>query len=102
LSGQGSSVSSASGTNETKINIAGFGAASPTLFSGQIIDILDPFETTKYPTVKALSGVSSIFIGLISGSWRNTAAINTITFDTDVAGDIITGSRISLYGLKGS
>jgi hypothetical protein len=99
LYGQSSVVSNA-GTNETRISIPGFGANSPALFSGQVIDILDPFEGTKYPTVRALGGVSAILVGLTSGSWRSTAAINTITFDTDVAGDILAGSRFSLYGLK--
>lgn len=99
LYGQSSVVSNA-GSNETKISIPGFGANSPALFSGHVIDIVDPFETTKFTTIRSIGGVSSILIGLTSGSWRNTAAVSSITFDTDVAGDLLSGSRFSLYGIK--
>jgi hypothetical protein len=95
-----SSLVSNAGSNETRVSIPGFGANSPALFSSHVVDILDAFEGTKFPTIRAMGGVSAILVGLTSGSWRNTAAINTVTFDTDVAGDILAGSRFSLYGLK--
>jgi hypothetical protein len=100
LLGNGSAVSSSAFINENKINITGFGANSPALFSAHVVDILDAFETTKYPTLRALGGLSTVNVILTSGSWRSTAGISSITFDTDVAGDILTGSRFSLYGIK--
>ena len=65
------------------------------------LDILDPFETSKYTTARTLSGQTSNSsrIGLTSGAWRNTASLTSITFD-DVFGSFVTGSRFSLYGLK--
>jgi hypothetical protein len=95
-----SSVVSNSGVNETKISIPGFGANSPAIFSSHVIDIVDAFESVKFPTLRALGGASAILVGLTSGSWRSTAGITSVTFDTDVAGDILSGSRFSLYGLK--
>ncbi len=95
-----SSVVSNSGVNETRISIPGFGANSPAIFSSHVIDIIDAFDGVKFPTIRALGGASAILVGLTSGSWRSAAGITSITFDTDVAGDILAGSRFSLYGLK--
>lgn len=99
LSAQTSVVSNA-GTNQTRISIPGFGASFPSYFSGHVIDILDFANSSKYTTVRALGGVGPVLVGLFSGSWRNTAAVDSVTFDTDVAGDIKQYSRFSLYGVK--
>lgn len=69
-------------------------------FGGLIIDILDPFKTTKNTTVKALTGFTGSLnrIFLQSGAWRNTASITSITLD-DFYGDFAQYSRFSLYGV---
>lgn len=70
-------------------------------FGANIVDILDPFETSKYTTTRALAGQVGSFnrIALESGSWRNTAALTSITFD-DIFGNFVSGSRFSLYGIR--
>jgi hypothetical protein len=73
-------------------------------FAASVVDILDPFETTKYTTGRILHGRtgSSNSIELLSGNWRNTAAVDTINFKVDGGQTLIAGTRLSLYGLKAS
>jgi hypothetical protein len=65
-----------------------------------VIDILDPFVTTKNKTVRTLNGdLASIpVIQLISGAWFNTASVTSITLLTQ--GSWTSLSRFSLYGLR--
>ena len=103
--GDGSSVTSAAGSSQTQIVPAFLDRASDSnIYSMAVIDILDPFETSKYTTTRCLwGGTNSSFpgIGLNSGLWQNTAALTSISFG--VPGyDLAIGSRFSLYGLKAS
>jgi hypothetical protein len=116
-----------SGNNYSSHWLAGFGSGSPSStaftstdsmrgidhalaaaatgnFGASVIDILDPFENTKYTTIRSLSGVSSASIFLISGSWRNTDPVSSITLQgpADQTWQMVEGTRISLYGLKAS
>jgi hypothetical protein len=74
-------------------------------FASGVFDILEPYNTTKNTSTRALaghflnSGTGSTFFGLSSGSWRNTASITSISLNT--ASSFITGSRFSIYGIKG-
>ena len=62
-----------------------------------VCDILDPFETGKYSTIRSFMGHDGT-VALYSGLWMNTDAIDSITI-TSVGGSRITdNSRISLYG----
>jgi hypothetical protein len=84
--------------------ISYYAAANATAnkFTAFIMDILDPFETTKFTTTRLFlgQGESDRQIGLESGLWRNTAALTSLKLD--VIGDFVTGSRFSLYGLRSS
>jgi hypothetical protein len=94
LLGDGSSVSSDDADSR-----AGFvtgSSASASAFGGMVIDILDPFETTKNKTIRSLS--TGLGIYLQSSLWVNTAAITTLTLRPPA--NFVTGSRFSLYGLK--
>jgi hypothetical protein len=75
-------------------------------WSAIVMDILDPFETTKNTTLRALSGgISSTdgtLISLHSGLWDNTAAVDSITLTWDGGNPAQEGTRWSLYGLKAS
>jgi len=98
LKGNGSSVTSNANANQSRIV---FEQSSNGNWSADIIDILDPFETTKNTTVRILSGAQTTgFISLVSGFWNNTAALTTILLQTE-GFNLATGSRFSLYGLKG-
>jgi hypothetical protein len=67
------------------------------------VDILDPFETSKFTTVRTLAGMTGALnrIFLHSGAWRVTDAVDTITID-DTLGDFTQYSRFSLYGMRSS
>jgi hypothetical protein len=75
-----------------------------------IADILDYTNTNKYKTTRGLAGGDSnstsqpSIVGLASGSWRNTAAITSITINAFAVGSATTFGQYSsfaLYGIKG-
>lgn len=74
---------------------------SNTSFGAGIVDILDAFDTTKNPTIRALSGHASTesAVGLTSAARLNVEAITSIQLSM-AGGSIGANSRISLYGLK--
>jgi hypothetical protein len=103
LTGNGSSVSSAGASVQPNFYI-GFisgGDAGGSQFGAGVADLLDPFSTTKNKTVKSLTGSTSApELDLYSGAWYNTASVTS--FDLfPLAGNFVTGSRFSLYGIKG-
>lgn len=102
LQGDGSSVTSAAGTDGTSINYFSIiGQTGTTNVFGQgIIDILDYTSTAKNTTVRALTGnLHSNNLRLVSGVWIDTSAVNSISLIT--GGNHITTARYSLYGIKG-
>lgn len=106
LNGDGSSVSSSAGASQTRIlggvNIGGTGTTSA--FGAEVIDILDPFETTKNTTLRIMSGeVNAVApqVRLVSGLFISTDAVTSITLAPNVGSNWVTGSRFSLYGIRG-
>ena len=103
LGGNGSSVFS--NGNASQASILNVGALRQNIsnnsFGATIIDILDPFEATKNPTVRSLNGHASTesIVTLSSGFRNNTAAITSITLFM-ASGNINAKSRFSLYGLR--
>jgi len=72
-------------------------------FGASVVDILDPYSTTKNKTVR-YQGASSVSTGfwnvtLGSGLWRNTSSVTSITITGDAT--MVAGSRLSLYGIRG-
>lgn len=66
-----------------------------------IVDILDYANTSKYKTMRALCGTdtnSSGEVGLFSGVWQSTSAINAISISFS---NIAQNSHFALYGIKG-
>jgi hypothetical protein len=107
LFGNGSSVGSGAQTSFSSFELHYTSAATTTanVFGSGVIDFLDAFSTTKNKTrrVSYSMGVHSGFSGvyLISGVWMNTAAITSIAFTPQFGSNWVTGSRFSLYGIKG-
>jgi hypothetical protein len=101
LQGTGTAVSSYGEANTNLIYCGDIPAASTTAnsFGALVIDILDCYSTTKNKTAKALSGYTSL-IGLYSGHRRNTESTTSLTVQTRT-GSLATGSRFSLYGIRG-
>ena len=102
LYGNGSSVLSAAGTNSSSIVNYPFAGSNFTAnaFGAYVMDILDPYSTTKNTTIRQLAALATSEVQLSSGFWNNTASITSITL-TSASGDLVAGSRFSLYGLKG-
>lgn len=106
LSGNGASTSAFADTGYSYIY--GFynasSAASANIFATSVISILDYANTSKYKTVRTLTGHDqngSGSVALASGNWRSTAAISTITITPDI-GSFIQYSTFALYGIKGA
>lgn len=103
LLGNGSSVVSYAGTSTTYCFAGMTTRGSGSTFAAAVLDILDPFETTKYTTTRSLTGgtnSSQNAIVLQSGNWRNTNAVSSIFLRSESSQDLVAGSRFSLYGLK--
>ena len=103
------SVPSEGYANQTYINfgnvIPGSTGAANT-FAGGIVEILDYANTGKNKTTRTLNGSygtsgTTSTVELNSGNWRNTAAISSITLKPYSTANFVTGSRFSLYGIKG-
>lgn len=100
--GDGGSAGAESGANRANIPAVALPNASG-VFTGFVIDILDYNNTNKNKTVRIVQGRDangSGVIYLMSGLWRNTAAITTITFTPRVA-NIAQHTQFALYGIKG-
>lgn len=71
-------------------------------YTSFVMDILDYANTNIYKTHRTLWGTDkngSGSIRLLSGNWRSTNAITSLTFTTDT--NFTTASQIALYGIKG-
>lgn len=103
--GDGSSVPAAAGSSATRMEIyfmPGDTATPSQAYSAVVMDILDPFNTSKNTTFRVLGGdvANSTRIGLWSGAWFNTAALTSVTIDQIYGSNFLSGSRFSLYGLR--
>lgn len=85
--------------NATRNSSAGWGT--------NIIDILDYTNTNKFKTTRCLTGFSNNdnttgtgSARLVSGLWRNTAAITSIKIVPEAAVNFKQYSIFSLYGVK--
>ena len=104
LEGNGSTVASSATTSSSSILIGRINGPTSTAnaFGATVIDVLDPFSTSKNTTFRSLSGSTSYDrIGLFSGSLANTASLTEIKVLDEFA-NFIAGSRFSIYGLRSS
>jgi hypothetical protein len=100
------SVISSNATNASNIFLGYLpGASNSTSWAPNIVDILDPFETTKHKVTRCLNGQvdpnwqTNLFT---SGAWRNNNAITSIELKPDVGPNFSIGTRVSLYGMRSS
>jgi hypothetical protein len=101
LAGNGASASSA-GFSSTNYIFVGTQIVTANTFSVFVIDILDYANTNKFKTVRTLSGVDangSGNIALISGVWRNSAAITSAKIVPQL-NNLAQYSSFALYGVK--
>jgi hypothetical protein len=111
LKGNGSAASAGAGTSVSSINV-GFITNNNTsvanMFGAVVIDLLDYANTSKYKTVRSLSGAdtngtlsNNDEIDFRSGLWQSTSAVNAITFSIPSA-NFAQYSQLALYGIKGA
>jgi len=106
LRGSGSTVTSAAFLDQNRIevcNIIGDTGATGN-FNAGVMDLLDFASTSKNKTFRQLSGqtTNSQNIEFRSGLWQSTSAITSLVFDQETGPNFVTGSRFSLYGIKGA
>lgn len=79
------------------------GGTDPGNWGVGIADILDWSSTNKNKTVRSFTGVMSYanICAILSGVWRNTAAITSISIVAEDGNAFAAGSRYSLYGIRG-
>jgi len=72
-------------------------------WSSTIFDLLDFSETSKYKTTRSLTGMkdSASIILMNSSLWLDTAAVTSLQV-LPTSGNYLSGSRFSLYGIKGA
>lgn len=106
VSTSGSSYTYASANSNGIYHYEGFPAAGTTasVYGIGILDIAD-YSTTKNKTVRILHGFSSngdtkSLIQLVSGNWRSSNEIDSITFSPVYGSGIAEASQFSLYGVK--
>lgn len=118
LNGDSSSNYSQHGLLKSVTTVTSFGGSSTAMLTGgynvgsnqtipmpAIASILDYASTTKFKTMRSTFGIvnsanSNSEVGILSGAWRNTEAITSITADSGGA-NWANGSRLSLYGIRG-
>jgi hypothetical protein len=111
LYGNGVSAISYGAASTSRIDIADgqWGSSTGGTFGVSITDILDYANTSKFKTTRTLNGVDingeiASFggrAGLLSGNWRSTSAITSMTV-VAANGNYIAGTRFDLYGITSS
>jgi hypothetical protein len=108
LSGSNSAVSNFASTSQTQMR-AGLIIPSDGVtnnFGPSVVDLLEFGNTSKKKTVRSFYGThdgvgASNVIEVSSGLWNSTSAITSLTFTPPGSGNFVSGSRFSLYGIKG-
>lgn len=102
--GDGASVVSGGATSTAKIEYFGRSGSGTSVFGPSIVDILDYANTSKYKTIRSLTGWdnnSSGFVMFTSGNWRSTSAITSMVI-TPQSGTFAQYSSFALYGIRGN
>jgi hypothetical protein len=103
LQGSGTAVSAQASTSQSSMRL-GYttgNSSAGSAFGAMVLDILDPYSTTRNKTFRALTGGTNLNrIRLTSGSLVLTNSVTEIKLNDNFANFAI-GSRFSIYGLKG-
>lgn len=103
LVGNGSSVTSYGGANDSGIDSLPGGFYTANVFGAVVVDILDYTNTSKTTTTRALGGFDSNGSGwsiLGSNLWNNTAAVSNMSISLGPTSNFVQYSQVSLYGVK--
>lgn len=106
LTGSGSGAPTSEGYANESFVSAYLGSSTDAIannFGFAIVDILDYSSTNKFKTTRAIGGSDnngSGLVSLVSGNWRSTAAISSLTIIPQVGTLWNQNSTFSLYGIK--
>ena len=109
LKGDGSSTSAFGAASQTQAFITSGSAGNNALANAMgvsIVDICDYANTSKYKTVRSLTGMDLNSVDgqilLTSSVWMNTNAITSISIFHNSGETFTTSTVASLYGIKGA
>ena len=114
LWGNGSSVSAAGLASQTSALQVGFitdGSGLASSFGVSVIDILDYQNSSKYKTIRSLTGFDNNTTGgtgeqggvlMLSNAWLSTNAVTSISLYPDTSSNFAQYSQFALYGIKGA
>jgi hypothetical protein len=105
LEGDGANPNTGNGVSDTRMFMGRINIASDlaNAFSASVLDILDYGNTNKTKVIRSLDGNSlngSGNVGLYSGMYNSTNAINSITLAPQ-SGNWNEYTSFALYGIKG-
>lgn len=100
LSGTGSAASSYRQANDKiLLDLNGTPPTSASTFNTNIINVSNYANTASYKTTINRNGAAGTGLEAGCGTWRNTAAITSITFLMG-SGNLSIGTTLTLYGIK--
>ena len=108
LKGDGSSataLANASSTTGIVSHNGLVGGSASNVFTTFVMDILDYANTSKYKTIRTLTGFDANGSGVVeltSTLWQSTSAVNRLTFTEETGGNMAQYSTIAIYGIKGA
>jgi hypothetical protein len=93
---------SAGSINGARIMQAAANNFTANSFNAGVCEILDSYAS-KNKTMRTFSGLPGTYnrIWLASNLYNSTASLSSITLVGSAGGSFVTGSRFSLYGIKG-
>lgn len=105
LWGTAANVDWAGASSETRgyIGYLDGNTATGNSFAATIIDIFEPFSTTKTKTLRGRGGIqnqTSSFTAHFGSLWNSTSAVTSLVFESDSTSNILANSRFSLYGIR--
>ena len=88
--------------NQSVAGLGGAGNGNITTDIGGFAALIPDYRNTNKRKSAHSIGNNSFFDARIYGaSWNNTSAISVITLNSNGCGNILVGTKISLYGIKG-
>lgn len=101
LRADGSTASSARGSNESQVTLESFGFPTPDFGAITTAHIMNYSNSTTFKTVlsRGSNANSGSGVSAVVNLWRDTAAINSITISSS-ASTFSTNSVFTIYGIK--
>jgi hypothetical protein len=110
LEGAGSAVGSTGAATQPQMVVGNNGGVprnsnTAGIFSAGVVNILDYAQTSKFKTMRTLAGVhipsNTTSVYMDSGLYQQTTAISSLTITDSNGAGFVSGTRVSLYGIKG-